>query len=188
MSPIHARLFSLVAAGLFLPAIAAIAQEPAVAEATAEVTKEAATGAFPLVSRWLHVLGAIFLLGGTFYLRNVLVPAAKETLDEDTHQKLRAGVMKQWRKYLHVLILVLLVTGLYNFLAVTRFAHDGQPTYHMLFGIKFLLAIAVFGLATMLAGKKSVSVKLQQNSGLWLGIALALGVAIVLIAGYMKMM
>lgn len=188
MSPINARMLSLLALGLFLPVLGAIAQEPAVAEATVEATKAAATGAVPLLSRWLHVLGAIFLLGSAFYLRAVLMPAAKEILDDDTHQKLRAGVMKQWRKYLHILILVLLVSGLYNFLAVTRFAHDGQPTYHMLFGIKFLLAIAVFGLATMLAGKKSVSLKLQQNAGLWLGITLALGVAIVLIAGYMKMM
>lgn len=151
-------------------------------------TAVAATGIVPLLMRWLHIFGAIFLLGGSFYLRAVLMPAAHEVLDDETHGKLREKVMGNWRKYLHVLILILLVSGLYNFLAVTRFAHDGQPQYHMMFGIKFLLAIAVFGLASMLAGTKSVSQKLQQNSKLWLGITIAMGVAIVMIAGYMKMM
>ena len=40
----------------------------------------------------------------------------------------------------------------------------------------------------MLAGRKSISLKLQQNSKLWLGVTLAMGAAIVMIAGYMKMM
>ncbi len=182
------RTTLLLALGLTLATIGAYAQEPAAAEATAEAAGQAATGALPLLSRWLHVLGAIFLLGSAFYARAVLMPAATGALDDESHQKLRAGLRSQWSKYLHVLILILLATGLYNFLAVTRQAHDGQPTYHMLFGIKFLLAFVVFGLASMLAGRKSISVKLQQNMGLWLGVTIAMGVAIVMIAGYMKMM
>lgn len=177
-----------MALGLMLFGACAIAQEPAAVPEAAEAVGEAATGALPLLSRWLHVLGAIFMLGAAFYVRAVLMPAAKSTLDDENHQKLSAAVTGQWRKYLHVLILVLLVTGLYNFMFVTRFGHDENPSYHMLFGIKFLLAIAVFGLASMLAGKKSISQKLQKNASLWLGITIAMGVAIVMIAGYMKMM
>jgi len=36
-------------------------------------------------------------------------------------------------------VALLLISGLYNYLAVTRVQHAGQPLYHMLFGIKFLL-------------------------------------------------
>ena len=188
MSYILPRTSLLLALALYLATAGAYAQDPAAVEVATEATGQAATGALPLVSRWLHVLGAIFMLGGAFYLRAVLMPAAASSLDDEAHANLRAGVRKQWAKYLHVLIVILLVTGLYNFLAVTRFGHDENPSYHMLFGIKFLLAIAVFGLASMLAGKKSISQKLQQNAGLWLGITILMGVAIVMIAGYMKMM
>tara|TARA_R110001592_G_scaffold30011_1_gene107938 strand:- start:1147 stop:1701 length:555 start_codon:yes stop_codon:yes gene_type:complete len=174
---------ALVVALILLP-LAAFGQE----EVLNDVVKGAATGPLPLLMRWLHVFGAIFLLGGTFYLRAVLMPAANESLDEETHAKLKVGIMGRWRKILPILMLVLIVSGLYNFLAVTRFAHDGQPQYHMLFGIKFLLAFAVFGLASMLSGTKSISQKLQKNAKLWLGITLAMGIAIVMIAGYMKMM
>jgi len=188
MHHLRRRTTLLLALGLTLATIGAFAQESVPVDVSAEAAGQAATGALPLLSRWLHVLGAIFLLGSAFYARAILMPAATTALDDESHQKLRAGLRSQWSKFLHVLILILFATGLYNFLAVTRFAHDGQPTYHMLFGIKFILAIAVFGLASMLAGRKSVSTKLQQNMGLWLGVTIAMGVAIVLIAGYMKMM
>lgn len=180
----HAPLLIL---GLLLSA-GAFAQEPGAAEAASEAAGEAMTGIVPLLSRWLHVLGAIFLLGGALYLRTVLMPAASETLDDATHQQLREGVMARWRKLVGILILVLLLTGLFNYMYVTRFGHDENPTYHMLFGIKFLLAFVVFALASMLAGRKKISQKLQEKAGLWLGITIATGIAIVLIAGYMKMM
>lgn len=175
------KTFSLlVALALFVP-VTAFAQ----AEAAAAATEGVAIAT--LLSRWLHIFGAIFMLGGTFYVRAVLLPSAVETLDDATHQKLRVSVMGRWRKILMVLITILLVSGLYNFMKALP-DHDGQSAYHMLFGIKFLLAIVVFGLASMLAGRKSISVKLQENSKLWLGVLLALGAAIVMIAGYMKMM
>ncbi len=116
------------------------------------------------------------------------MPAANESLDGETHEKLRQSVMGRWRKIMPILFTLLFLSGFYNFLMVTRFEHDGQPQYHMLFGIKFLLAMAVFALASMLAGTKSVSQKLQKNSKLWLGITIAMGMLIVMLAGYMKMM
>lgn len=177
-SPARRILPALVA--FFVLAFGAAAQEMA--------TGEPATGMLPLVSRWLHIFGAIFLLGGAFYLRAAVMPAAAEVLDAETHAKLRAGITARWRKYIHILIAALLITGLYNFMAVTRFEHDGQSAYHMLFGIKFLLAIAIFGLASMLAGKKAISQKLQEKAGLWVGVTILLGAATVMIAGYMKMM
>lgn len=186
MNHTKSRLFPFIALGFLLLPLATSAQD--VVTAAIPATQMHTVNVVALLSRWLHIFGAIFLLGGAFYTRAVLMPSAAETLDDATHQKLRESVMGRWRKLIMVLSLVLILTGMYNFLAVTRFAHEGQPAYHMLFGIKFLLAIAVFGLASMLAGRKSISVKLQQNSKLWLGITLAMGAAIVMIAGYMKMM
>jgi uncharacterized membrane protein len=177
------RVLPFLALGLVVLPVAALAQD-----ASPAPVADHAVNVVSLLSRWLHIFGAIFLMGGAFYMRAILIPSAAEALDDATHQKLRASLMGRWRKWIMVLSLVLIATGLYNFLAVTRFAHPGQPTYHMLFGIKFLLAIAVFGLASMLAGRKSISLKLQQNAKLWLGITLAMGAAIVMIAGYMKMM
>lgn len=180
MNLTKSRLFPLLALGLVLLPMSAFAQDPAVAESSVNVVA--------LLSRWLHIFGAIFLMGGAFYMRAVLIPSAAETLDEDTHASLRVSILGRWRKWIMILSLVLILSGFYNFFTVGIPAHKGEPAYHMLFGIKFLLAIAVFGLASMLAGRKSISLKLQQNSKLWLGVTLAMGAAIVMIAGYMKMM
>lgn len=180
MNLTKSRFVPLFAFGLVLVSFAASAHDAPNIDTT--------TKTIALLSRWLHIFGAIFLMGGAFYMRAVLIPSAAETLDEETHQKLRASLMGRWRKLIMLLSLILIGSGFYNFFTVGIPAHDGQPAYHMLFGIKFLLAIAVFGLASMLAGRKSVSVKLQQNAKLWLGVTLAMGAAIVMIAGYMKMM
>ena len=82
-----------------LPAFAAFLLIAFGAAAQEMATGEPATGIIPLLSRWLHVFGAIFLLGGAFYLRAVVMPAASETLDDETHAKLRAGITARWRKY-----------------------------------------------------------------------------------------
>lgn len=141
-----------------------------------------------LISRWTHILSAIFMLGGTFFLRFVLIPVASVVLDETTHGHLRQAIRNRWKRFVHVFILLFLASGLYNYLAVTRFQHEDQPLYHALFGIKFLLALVIFALASMLVGRSGAAQKLQANGPLWLGIVLVLAVAVSMIGGYMKLM
>lgn len=158
-----------------LPAVAALAQDAAPAGPSPDA----------LIMRWLHVLGAIMLLGAGIFMRFVLMPSAA-TLPDDQHKKLRAEVRSRWSKFVHLLVVVLLVTGFYNYLVANKGAHSGQGQYHMLMGIKILLAFGVFFLVSILAGKTSLAQKFQANGKMWMLITVALGVAIVLIAGYLK--
>lgn len=158
-----------------LPAVAAMAQEGAAAGPSPDA----------LIMRWLHVLGAVMLLGAGIFMRFVLMPSAS-TLPAEQHDQLRAAVRSRWSKFVHVLVVVLLVTGFYNYLVANKGAHSGQGQYHMLMGIKILLAFGVFFLASILAGKTSLAQKFQANGKLWMLVTVALGVTIVLIAGYLK--
>jgi hypothetical protein len=88
----------------------------------------------PVVSRWLHVGSAIFLIGGILFARVVLGGRWSPQIAE---------AFKPWAWRLPVL---LVVTGLYNFLLNV---HVPKP-YHMLFGIKVLLALHVIAIATLL--------------------------------------
>lgn len=179
-------LLLAVAASLILIALPALAQTPA-EEAASSATSQAPF-ALKLIMRWIHILCAILLLGGTAFVWMVLRPVAGSVLDADTHAKLREAVAKKWKVLMMIYVTGFLVSGFYNFLAVTRFEHDGQPQYHMLFGIKFLLAMAVFALAMMLSSSKGYAEKMRANGHLWLGLTVALGILVVLIAGYMKVM
>lgn len=158
---------------------------PVAAETAAST---AHTGMVPLVMRWTHILAAIVMLGGGVFLRFVLLPAAEETLDADTHARLRAAVRGRWMKWVSALILLFLLSGFYNYLFVTRFAHQGNPQYHMLFGIKFLLSMVVFFLAMVLVGRSGLAQRLQANNRVWLAVLVVLGGAVVLLGGYMRLL
>ncbi|MBI5092448.1 MAG: hypothetical protein HZB26_08385 [Candidatus Hydrogenedentes bacterium] len=139
-----------------------------------------------LAMRWTHILTAITAIGGTIFIRFVLIPVAESVLDDETHARLRAGLVKRWQKFVHTCIMMFLISGFYNYFVVTGPAHSGQPLYHALFGIKFLLALAVFGLAVVLTSTKDWSKGIRANAKTWLGLLVALGVVVVMVSGVMK--
>lgn len=139
-----------------------------------------------LIMRWAHIFAAVIAVGGAIFLRFVLMPSAQASLDDAAHARLRSALIGRWQKFVHTCVLLFLVSGFYNYLAITRFEHEGQPLYHMLFGIKFLLALAVFALAVALTSLKSWSEKLRSNSRMWLVVLVALAAAVILVSGYMR--
>lgn len=178
----HARTVALLA-GIIL-ASTAFAQD------TAAVVPDVAQSPnfiLTLVMRWTHIFSAIILLGGSVFLRFVLLPAAAQTLDQETLGRLRPAMTARWKKIVMVLMVLFLVSGFYTYIAVGVPAHRGDGTYHMLFGIKFLLAMLIFLLASLITGRTSLAQKLQANNKMWLVVSILLGVAVVCIAGVMKM-
>ena len=139
-----------------------------------------------LISRWLHVLGAAALLGGAIFTRFALIPAAKSALSDDAHEKLRAALRSRWSKLVGALIGVLLLTGFYNYIVYGVPAHKGQGLYHMLMGIKIILAFAVFFLASILVGRTSLAQKFQAKASTWLLVTITLGIIIFAIGGFLR--
>ena len=137
-----------------------------------------------LVLRWAHILGAITLMGGAVFMRFALVPAAK-TLADDAHAQLRAEVRKRWSKVVMLAIALLLVSGLVNFYLLTQMYKLDKP-YHMVFGIKFLLALPIFYIASLLTGRSAAADRVRQNATLWLNVNLVLATAVVCIGGFLK--
>jgi uncharacterized membrane protein len=140
----------------------------------------------PILSRWLHIFAAIIAVGGSIFIRFILTPIAKSTLDAETHLKLRETVTRRWMKWVHTCILLFLISGFYNYLVVTRHVHEDQPLYHALFGMKFLLALVVFGLAIFLTLSRPIGVKLRDNGKVWMSLLILCAAAIVMISGVMK--
>jgi uncharacterized membrane protein len=143
------------------------------------------TLALQSLTRFLHVGTAIVLLGGSVFLRYVLLPAA-EKIPTDAHDTLRAGLMRTWRIFVHLGVLLLLASGFYNYLVVTAPKHHGDSLYHALMGTKILLALVVFFIAEALVGRAAVFEKMRQNRKTWLAIAVLLGLIIVAISGFLK--
>jgi uncharacterized membrane protein len=141
---------------------------------------------FPLdvLSRFVHVAVAIVLVGGTTFLRFVLMPSARELPDAE-HDLLRQRLLGRWKRFVHGGIALLLLSGLYNYMKQIP-SHRGDALYHALLGTKMLLALAVFFFASVLVGSSPTFEKLRQNRAKWLGVLLVLATAVVAISGFVK--
>ena len=143
-----------------------------------------------LGARWLHILSAALALGVPIYVRYVLMPAMGQ-LEESQRSLLREAVTKRWRMFVHVMIVVFLATGFWTFLGAKRwsgFEPDAKFRYHMLFGIKVLIALAMFFISSALAGRSNAFAGMRANAKMWIGVLILLGLAIVGISGIMRFM
>jgi len=136
----------------------------------------------PLVSRVLHILSAVILVGGLFYIRTILSPAGVDACFAD-----RRAV---WAKWVGITTAFLLLSGIYNLIFIIGQAKaDGvklPPTYHILFTAKFLLGLLVMFIAAILAGKTEAADRFRGQMHKWLNIAWLAAVAIIIIAAVLR--
>ena len=140
----------------------------------------------PILFRWTHILAAVIAIGGTIFMRFVLLPSAREALTEEQHAALRAKLMGRWKLVVMICIAALLISGMFNFMTISLTKAKSQAMYHPLFGIKFLAALGVFFIASALTGRSTAFESLRKKAGLWMLVAAVLGIAVILISGVLK--
>src|SRR5487761_1143843 len=130
-----------------------------------------------IIFRWMHILAAITAVGGTIFMRAALAPSLA-VLTDDQRQALHEQVRSRWVKFVMGAILFLLLSGFYNFFRRSNagFDADYKRLYNILFGIKFLLALVIFFVASALTGRAAALVRFRQNAKLWLSVNVALAV------------
>jgi uncharacterized membrane protein len=138
-----------------------------------------------VASRWLHIATAIVILGGTVFMRFVLLPAA-ESLPPAEHEALRGKVVARWKKFVMGGIALFILSGFYNYLVVTGPLHRKDKSYHMVMGTKILLAFIVFFLASVLVGRSARFEPLRRDRKKWLLITIVIAFVIVLISSYLR--
>jgi uncharacterized membrane protein len=145
---------------------------------------------FPLllILRYMHILGAIMLMGGTIFMRFALAPVVAG-LDSVTKASLHEQVRGRWSKFVMLAAGLLLVSGLTNLALAGRYTYEpvlGVLSYNMVVGIKFLLALPIFFFASLLAGRSATAKKFQANATTWMNVNLVLALVMVLIGGTLK--
>ncbi len=147
--------------------------------------------AFDLILRWMHIFGAIILVGSTIFMRCAYVPA-KASIDGDLRDDFVESLRKRWSRLVMISSGQLLISGLMGFVLLMKnfdINKDAFPgsVYHMVFGIKFLLAFVVFFLAAALSGKSGLAQKLRQREKTWLTVNMVLAITVVCLAGIMRL-
>lgn len=137
-----------------------------------------------VVSRITHIATAITLVGGSIFTLFVLIPSAK-ALDETTHQTLLNAITQRWKKFVHVGVLLFLVSGFYNYVRAIP-SHKGDGLYHALIGTKMILAFGVFFLAAALVGRSEKLAFIRAKRKSYLTLMVVLAITIVSISGFAK--
>ena len=138
-----------------------------------------------LVSRVLHVLGAVILVGGLFYLRFVVSPVDTPPGTSPVDQYF-GGRRAAWAKMVGIATALLLIPGFWNYVQIIRQNERMPSPYHVLAGIKILLAFALFALAALLAGRTAAADAIRQKWRLWLNVCLALGLVTVILGSVLR--
>jgi len=143
-----------------------------------------------LILRWLHIFGAIMLVGSTIFMRCVYLPAKLQS-GEEPGAAFAERQRQLWARMVMLSSGQLLLSGLVSFILIVKrydFAEIFPGNlYHALFGLKFLLAMVVFFLAAALSGRTALATKLRQRERLWLMVNMILAITVVCLAGVMKL-
>jgi uncharacterized membrane protein len=132
-------------------------------------------GILDIVARWMHMASMAALLGGALFARIAMIRAAR-ALAPETEQAIGAGAAAAFRPITFAAIVGLLVSGFYQILTVA-----GHSTrYHVLLGLKMLLAAHVFAVLVM-----AMDPKCDQRARLLTG-ALFSGAGILVIANCLR--
>jgi len=142
-----------------------------------------------LILRYMHILGAIALMGGTIFMRFALRPVVVQ-LPPETKAAIHEQVRSRWSKFVMLASALLLLSGITNLALAGRFDFEailGMPKgYHMLVGIKFLLALPIFFIAALMTGRSNAAKKVQNNAEFWMNLNLSLALVMVLMGGLLK--
>ena len=137
-----------------------------------------------LISRWMHILPAVVMVGGAIFTQLVLCPA----LDgNDPENAVKQQVKRKWSKVIMICASLLLLSGLYNTMAIFRAEDKPEGMYHGLFTLKLILVFAIFYISSMLAGKSDAALKFQEKEALWGKLNMYAAIIVVLLAGGMRM-
>ncbi|WP_425613852.1 hypothetical protein NA78x_003696 [Anatilimnocola sp. NA78] len=137
--------------------------------------------------RYLHILGAIALMGGTIFMRFALFPTVRE-LGETERANVHGGVRARWAKVVGIASGMLLISGIANLGLAARYDYHvpGDLSYSMLGGLKLVLALPIFVIAALLMGKTALAKKVQANAAMFMNINLVLALILVFIGGWLK--
>lgn len=137
-----------------------------------------------LVSRVLHTVSAAILLGGLVYLKHLVAPLVAGSANPG--EALYHGRRTKWAMLVMASTLFLLLSGFFNLWNYMVGYEKLPSTYHMLFGIKFLLAMFVFFVAAGTAGKSPMAVKMQLDIKRWLNLAVGAALLVFVLGAVMR--
>ncbi len=150
----------------------------------------------PALIQWIHVGSVVLLIGGFFFLRVILLPAAK-VLPENQQPKLLEAAFRRFRIVIWSALLTILFSGVYNFIAFLRstgslsqdpaieLAQD-PSTYILVLGVKLFIVFIIFTFGVLLTFPYPVFAPIQKQPAPWLNLTLILGLIVIFLSALLR--
>jgi hypothetical protein len=106
-----------------------------------------------VLSRWVHVMSAVLVIGGTFFMR-VILPAGLAQADAASREAVFLRCRRIFKMLVHTCILFLLLSGAFNTWRAWGDYRLNRPLMHGLWGPHLFLGLSAMTIALLLLGPK----------------------------------
>ncbi|HEY2588324.1 MAG TPA: hypothetical protein VGI81_21470 [Tepidisphaeraceae bacterium] len=141
-----------------------------------------ASWTYVILLRWVHVICAALLIGGTFFLAFLLPWRSRGAEGAAADDSWFLGARRSFKITTHACILFLLLSGIYNAYGNWHAYTQNPAQSHSLFGSHVLLALIVFTLLLVLFARRQP----RPGERTWLRAIVVLLFLTVLIASSLK--
>ena len=136
-----------------------------------------------IIVRICHILPVVIAIGGTIYMRTIVMPVAEE-LPKSQQHLLRMSLVRRFRMVMWVCIALIVLSGLAQLRFILR---EQLPiTYQFVLAIKMILALSLFFIAIGLTLPGEVWSMVRRHAPLLLAINVALGTVIVMLSALLR--
>ena len=136
------------------------------------------------VMQWFHLAGVIVAVGGTVFIRLVMLRSFM-AIDVEPRQQAMAGVTRWFFPLLWYAILAIAVSGVYNLVLAL---HIPSPLYRAVLTVKILLALALFAIAFAITLPWPALARIQERRPLWMTVNIVLAAIIIFLSAFLRRM
>jgi uncharacterized membrane protein len=141
-----------------------------------------------VVVRWIHIASAVIGAGAAGFVLWGLVPAVK-AVGAESERPLIEVAYRRFRRLVHIAMGLLLLTGVYNLAVVlprSRALGPWLPAYHSVLGMKILLALVIFGIATATLSGSLDPERFRAGAPRWLTLCVALALLVLFLSAFLR--
>ena len=136
-----------------------------------------------IIVRICHILPVVIAIGGTIYMRTIVMPAVEE-LPKSQQHLLRMSLIRRFRLVMWACIALIVLSGLAQLTFILR---EQLPiTYQLVLAIKMILALLLFLVAIGLTLPGEVWSTVRRHAPLLLAINVVLGSVIVMLSAVLR--
>jgi len=134
-----------------------------------------------VAARYIHIVSAIFAVGGMAFMIICVSPAMR-LVDDSFRESILRMVSKRFTIVQNVAVIALLLTGVYNWVLNNETYSAIKPWGQMLIGTKTLLALVLFGIVWA----RTFGLIKEGNPKRWLMINIHIAAVVILLASILR--